>query len=227
MRQRRCSVDRDVRKAALHVVVKARQFRLSPGVTHANEHVPARRNRHPFSVGRNFRNETLGRAAPGAVAVPHVAVTSHAHAAVHAAAPVPLGPVLRSALHFVFERALEGFGGHRKRPGNTVHDVGAGKRRGDFRKFHVLRRLGVAVGDVGGRRRKDKERRYERRDRAQKHGAARWKGLFQNVLKDHDAFSRTRQPRPRMFSIASLPIFLRSAWMRYSTAFPSGSSPGA
>ena len=207
------AVDRNVGKSALHGLVKARNFRLTARVAHANEHVAPRGNRHAAALGRDVRKKTLGRAAPGTAAVPHVAVPSHP--AVSAAASVPLGLVLRTALHFVLERPLEGFGRHRQRPGNAVHDVGAGKRRRHFRELHVLRgervRLGIAVGDVGGRRRKDKERRHQRRDRAQKHGAARRKGLFQNVLKAHDALSRMRQPRPRMFSIASLPIFLRSA----------------
>ena len=208
-------VDRNVRETALHGVVKAGDFRLTARVAHAHKYVASRGNRHPFSVGRNVRDQTLGRSAPGAVAVPHVAVTSHAHAAVHAAAPVPLGPVLRTALHFVFERALEGFGRHRERPGNAVHYVRTGERRGHFRELHVLRgervRLGVAVGDVGGRGRKGKERRNERRHGAKKHRAARRKDFAENRIGLHDAFSRMRQPRPRMFSIASLPIFLRSA----------------
>ena len=208
-------VDRNVRETALHGVVKAGDFRLSARMTHANEHVPTRGNRHASAFGRDLRDETFGRSAPGTVAVPHVAVPSHTHTAVSAAAPVPLAFVLRTALHFVFERALEGFGRHRERPGNAVHNVRTGKRRRHFRELHVLRRkrvrLGVAVGDVGGRGRKGKERRNERRHGAKKHRAARRKDFAENRIGLHDAFSRMRQPRPRMFSIASLPIFLRSA----------------
>ena len=58
-------------------------------------------------------------------------------------------------------------------------------------------------------------------------------GIWRKFSKSSDALlrpdqsARMRQPRPRMFSMASLPILRRSAWMRYSTALPSGSSPGA
>ena len=144
----------------------------------------------------------LTRRNRGDFARPHEPLGGRAH---HVTAPNENRIIALKAL-------LKRPGVHGERPGNELRDVGTRERRGDIKKAPVLERERlladsvVEVSDGGGHQNDNGERNRGERAREKRAGSG---------LAEHDYFAagevlRIRQPRPRRFSIISLPIFLRT-----------------